>query len=177
MVCRKEARIRPMLSTSVPSRSKRIVSIGVLTLSLFPAIAHADFAAEQKRYPRVKGAFQSKESELRQHFTKEGLAFPPREIFLRVFKKEKELELWTKDPAKGWTRAKSYPFCYASGNLGPKRKQGDLQVPEGFYHVDRFNPSSNFHLSLGVSYPNQSDRILGRKGELGGDIFIHGDCV
>jgi len=55
--------------------------------------------------------------------------------------------------------------------------QGDGQIPEGFYHIDRFNPSSTFHLSLGLNYPNKSDRILGRKGSLGGDIFIHGDCV
>ena len=147
------------------------------SILLAPALARADFLEEQKRHARVKGAFRSKEAALRRHFAEKGLAFPPREIFLRVLKREKELELWTKDPTRGWSLAKAYPFCYASGKLGPKRKQGDLQVPEGFYHLDRFNPSSNFHLSLGVSYPNQSDRILGAKGDLGGDIFIHGDCV
>ena len=63
------------------------------------------------------------------------------------------------------------------GQPWPQATQGDSQVPEGFYHMDRFNPLSNFHLSLGVSYPNQSDRILGASGRLGGDIFIHGDCV
>jgi murein L,D-transpeptidase YafK len=52
-----------------------------------------------------------------------------------------------------------------------------LQIPEGFYHIDRFNPYSNFYLSLGINYPNKSDRILGNKSNLGGDIFIHGDCV
>lgn len=152
--------------------------ISILVAALVvPSVARADFAADQKRFPRVKSAFQTKESALKQHFVAKGLSFPPREIFLRVLKREKELQLWSTDREKGWSLVKAYPFCYASGKLGPKRMQGDLQVPEGFYHIDRFNPTSSYHLSLGVSYPNESDRILGRKGALGGDIFIHGDCV
>ena len=39
------------------------------------------------------------------------------------------------------------------------------------------SPVSNFHLSLGINYPNESDKILGEKGNLGGDIFIHGSNV
>jgi len=69
-----------------------------------------------------------------------------------------------------------YEICASSGTIGPKRQQGDGQVPEGFYYIDRFNPNSNFHLSLGVNYPNESDKKLGKKN-LGGDIFIHGSCV
>ena len=72
---------------------------------------------------------------------------------------------------------KDYKVCETSGTLGPKRRQGDAQIPEGFYHIDRFNPSSNFYLSLGINYPNKSDKILGVKNSLGGDIFIHGSCV
>ena len=49
-------------------------------------------------------------------------------------------------------------------------------MPEGFYNVSVFNPFSNYHLSLGVSYPNASDKIIG-KNNLGGDIMIHGNCV
>ena len=72
---------------------------------------------------------------------------------------------------------KSYPICASSGVLGPKRRQGDMQVPEGFYVVDRFNPVSSFHLSLGFNYPNDSDRVLSDKRSPGGDVFIHGNCV
>jgi murein L,D-transpeptidase YafK len=61
--------------------------------------------------------------------------------------------------------------------LGPKRCQGDYQVPEGFYKVNVFNPYSNFHLSLGVSYPNASDKIFACKRDPGGAIMIHGNCV
>ena len=49
-------------------------------------------------------------------------------------------------------------------------------MPEGFYVVDRFNALSSYHLSLGINYPNASDRKLGKR-PLGGDIFVHGDCV
>jgi murein L,D-transpeptidase YafK len=54
--------------------------------------------------------------------------------------------------------------------------EGDYQVPEGFYTINHFNPFSNYYLSMGVSYPNESDRILGVKGKLGGSIYIHGSC-
>jgi murein L,D-transpeptidase YafK len=71
----------------------------------------------------------------------------------------------------------TYDIAAMSGKLGPKRKQGDLQVPEGFYHIDRFNPKSRFHLSLGINYPNASDRKLSDPDRPGGDIFIHGNAV
>ena len=50
-------------------------------------------------------------------------------------------------------------------------------MPEGFYELDWFNPQSNFFLSLHISYPNASDRILGSHGNPGGDIFLHGNCA
>ncbi|MCC6768632.1 MAG: L,D-transpeptidase family protein, partial [Bacteroidia bacterium] len=71
----------------------------------------------------------------------------------------------------------SYNICSSSGQPGPKRKQGDGQVPEGFYHIDRFNPKSSFYLSLGLNYPNLSDKRKSKANNPGGDIFIHGACV
>jgi murein L,D-transpeptidase YafK len=64
-----------------------------------------------------------------------------------------------------------------SGTMGPKRMEGDYQVPEGFYHINEFNPNSNYHLSLGINYPNASDRILSNTDRPGGSIYIHGNCV
>jgi hypothetical protein len=54
---------------------------------------------------------------------------------------------------------------------------GDFQVPEGFYYINEFNPRSNYHLSLGLNYPNASDKILSDSLQPGGDIYIHGSCV
>ena len=64
-----------------------------------------------------------------------------------------------------------------SGSMGPKRMEGDYQVPEGFYHINEFNPNSNYHLSLGINYPNTSDRILSDSLRPGSAIYIHGNCV
>jgi murein L,D-transpeptidase YafK len=61
--------------------------------------------------------------------------------------------------------------------MGPKRMEGDYQVPEGFYYINEFNPNSNYHLSLGLNYPNASDKILSDSVRPGNDIYIHGNCV
>lgn len=70
-----------------------------------------------------------------------------------------------------------YPIVAASGRQGPKLREGDKQVPEGLYRINAFNPNSQYHLSMLLSYPNRFDRAMGRKENrtnLGGDIMIHG---
>jgi len=125
----------------------------------------------------VERARAVKSSTLQEMFRSFKIDYPAQEIFLRVFKAERQLELWARGKNLTFTLVKTYPICALSGTLGPKRQSGDLQVPEGFYRIESLNPASRFHLSLKVNYPNESDRILGTKGRLGGDIFIHGDCV
>jgi murein L,D-transpeptidase YafK len=146
-----------------------------MTLVSEPTTAQ-NFKAQQSRFARVQTAMKEKGEAARQLFAAKKLAYPPQEIFLRVFKRANVLELWARSGAQ-FLLVKEYQICAASGGLGPKRRQGDNQVPEGFYYIDRFNPVSNFYLSMGVNYPNESDRILGAGGNLGGDIFIHGNCV
>jgi murein L,D-transpeptidase YafK len=137
-----------------------------------------NFKAEQIKNERVKTAYKEKKALLTELYTQKNLGFTKQQIFIRAFKKEAELELWARNiGSKKFTLIKTYLICSSSGELGPKRKNGDYQTPEGFYHIDRFNPYSNFYLSLGINYPNASDKILGSKGNLGGDIFIHGNCV
>jgi murein L,D-transpeptidase YafK len=124
---------------------------------------------------RVKNAYEEKEQSLKQAFKDKGLDWYFK-LYIRVFKAEKELEIWVfnKDTFQLF---KTYAICNMSGTLGRKYKQGDKQVPEGFYTIERFNPKSNFHLSLGLNYPNQADAFFSNKSNPGGDIFIHGDCV
>ncbi len=111
-------------------------------------------------------------------FERAGLRFPPAQLLLRGFKREKHLEVWTASRRDGpLVHVTTFEFCYASGKLGPKRREGDQQVPEGFYRLNYYNPLSRFHLSMQVSYPNLSDRILGDRLHPGGEIMIHGDCV
>jgi murein L,D-transpeptidase YafK len=139
------------------------------------AVCVSAFAARGE--DRVKAARQSKGAALAQLFARAHVAYPPAELYLRVFKQERELELWAGPGRAALTLIKTFRICAVSGTLGPKREEGDGQIPEGFYEVARFNPQSNFHLALGIDYPNASDRRLGRSGHLGGDIMIHGNCV
>jgi len=127
---------------------------------------------------RDEQAFARKEAVVRRLFADAGVDFPPAQLLLRAFKEERQLEVWASGARSGpLTHVATYEVCYSSGGMGPKRRQGDMQVPEGFYHLDYFNRNSNFHLSFRVAYPNESDRILGVRGNLGGDIMIHGSCV
>jgi murein L,D-transpeptidase YafK len=147
--------------------------VGALVMN---QVSAQNFKSQQAKFARVQTAIAEKGEAVKRLFAAKNLPFPAKEIFLRVFKREGVLELWVNRQGK-YELLKDYKICAASGELGPKRRQGDNQVPEGFYYIDRFNPVSNFYLSLGVNYPNESDRILGARGQLGGDIFIHGNCV
>ncbi|MFC2173015.1 murein L,D-transpeptidase family protein [Acidobacteriota bacterium] len=154
-------------------------AVSVIGLFLFASQSGAaTFTMEQNRYERYRSAVAEKEKALKLLFRQQGVSYPPQDVFLRAFKQERKLELWAKD-AKNveFKKIRTYDFCAVSGKLGPKRREGDLQIPEGFYHIDRFNPASKFHLSLGINYPNASDRIRSDKQYPGGDIFIHGSCV
>jgi len=123
---------------------------------------------------RVAEARKMKEAGLRRDVARLGLNYPPRRIYLRAFKQERELEVWLGGTTGGMKLFRTYPVAAQSGKLGPKRREGDRQVPEGFYFVNRFNPRSSYLLSLGLDYPNRRDRLRGEP-KPGSDIFIHGD--
>jgi len=155
-----------------------LISALFMTTASFKSSSTVTFKDDQLRFSRVRTAYAEKESKVKALFAKAGVDFPECNILIRGFKHEKELEIWAKNTnASAFTLIKTCDFCMLSGILGPKRKQGDSQVPEGFYHIDRFNPASSYYLSLGINYPNASDRKLSNHSNLGGDIFIHGECV
>lgn len=71
---------------------------------------------------------------------------------------------------------KTYKIRLGGNPIGHKQFEGDQKTPEGAYRISHRNPNSAYHLSLGISYPNQADREFAKsKGRPpGGDIFIHG---
>lgn len=141
-------------------------------------MADNSFKEQQLTHERVQAAYAEKGTQMTALLKAHQLTNMQLQLFFRAFKQEGILELWGKKPqAKSFTLLKTYPICAASGDLGPKREQGDYQVPEGVYFIEKFNPKSDFHLSVGINYPNASDKIRGTQGKLGGDIYIHGDCV
>lgn len=151
-------------------------SSSIIALLLSIGVSAQSFKATQQKASRVKSAYTEKWEDLKLDLKKKGIK-ENFELFMRVFKEDKVVEVWLKSVGeKEFKLFKTYAICASSGELGPKRQQGDGQVPEGFYSVAVFNPYSSYHLSLGINYPNASDRIIG-KGNLGGDIMIHGSCV
>jgi murein L,D-transpeptidase YafK len=100
---------------------------------------------------------------------------PSSPTLIRTYKKEAELEIWKMKSNGEYARLKTYPMCRWSGQLGPKKREGDMQVPEGFYTIapGQMNPNSHYYLAFNVGYPNAYDRSLGRTG---GNVMVHGVC-
>ncbi|MBG0810612.1 murein L,D-transpeptidase [Methylosinus sp. H3A] len=94
---------------------------------------------------------------------------------IRAYKKEAEFEVWKQRPDGRYAYLKTFPMCRWSGQLGPKVREGDRQVPEGFYSITpgQMNPNSAYYLSFNVGYPNAYDRAFGHGG---GSIMVHGAC-
>ncbi|MDR2342876.1 MAG: L,D-transpeptidase family protein [Campylobacteraceae bacterium] len=136
---------------------------------------HGSFLDEQKKYERVRTALKDKNEIIQKNLADAGLDAQKLNILFIAYKDEAILELYAKNRDERFYKLlKRYDIMQSSGVLGPKSAQGDRQVPEGFYRIDRFNPFSNFYLSLGINYPNAADRLRSGAKDLGGDIFIHG---
>lgn len=134
-----------------------------------------NFIHHQLQFERVQQAFQAKESHVLASLSELHITPEEMELLFVAFKEESILEVYVKNKNnRTFFPLRSYPIVARSGTLGPKRQNGDLQVPEGFYEIHRFNPLSKFYLSLGLDYPNKADRMQSNADDLGGDIFIHG---
>ncbi len=135
------------------------------------------FLQTQLRFPRVREAFGNLEGKIFKQLQQQSIDPFNFNLHLRAFKEEEVLEVWAKSKNETQFRLLTqYPFCKNSGTLGPKRKEGDRQIPEGFYNLSHYNPKSSYHLSLRVNYPNASDLILSDPKQPGSDIYIHGAC-
>ena len=118
------------------------------------------------------------ESRLQPAFAAAHLTYPPAEIAFVTIKQTRELHLYARpSPDTAWTLVRTYPVLALSGYLGPKLREGDKQVPEGFYRAEFLNPNSLFHVSIRLNYPNAADKAAARadgRTNLGSDIMIHG---
>ncbi len=96
-------------------------------------------------------------------------------ILIRLFKEESEMEVWKKNRDGQFALLKTYPVCRWSGDLGPKKKEGDRQAPEGFYTITpgQMNPASNYYLAFNTGFPNAYDRAWKYTGS---ELMVHGDC-
>ena len=140
--------------------------------------AQSSFVDYQKSFSRVARAFNNYEDQLKSQFISKGLEWPVKQLYIRSFKYNSELQVWVKNSQSDtFSHFKNYKICALAGTMGPKRMEGDYQVPEGFYYINEFNANSTYHLSLGLNYPNPSDKLLSDPMRPGGEIYIHGSCV
>jgi murein L,D-transpeptidase YafK len=148
-------------------RQSVLVATAVSALALAGCNDESAMPRSGRHYVPVSFAVQNemREKNMRSHAP----------ILIRAFKQESELEVWKQDSSGKMALLKTFPMCRWSGQLGPKVKEGDRQVPEGFYNVTpgAMNPNSSYYLSFNVGYPNNFDRQLGRSGA---HIMVHGDC-
>ena len=145
-------------------------------LEAAPAAARATKPAGRSVEDVMRTVGPRAERRLRARFEAKGVPYPPKRVHLLAFKQELQLELWVTGRG-GRKHVATYPLTADSGELGPKLREGDYQIPEGIYRVSWLNPNSAYHLSMKLDYPNSFDRARAKEDgrtRLGGDIFIHG---
>lgn len=116
-------------------------------------------------------------AKLKALFAAQNIAYPPRAMTWIALKEEKQLMLFAKNKTGAYKQVLSYPIIGTSGVAGPKLKEGDKQVPEGFYKIAGFRPNLVAHIGMDVSYPNAADKAHAqaeKRRNLGCDILIHG---
>ncbi len=116
-------------------------------------------------------------AKLKPIFNARGVSYPPKNMTWVCLKQEKVLLLFAQDERGKQQQLFCYPIIGSSGGAGPKLKEGDMQVPEGFYSIPSFHPNVIAHMALDVNYPNEEDRthaMAERRKKPGRDILIHG---
>lgn len=97
----------------------------------------------------------------------------PKITQIQVYKADRRMYLFS-----GSKVVKKYKIGLGGSPVGKKQFEGDGKTPEGLYFINRQNPRSAYHLSLGISYPNEADRAFAEAAgrNPGGDIMIHGQA-
>jgi murein L,D-transpeptidase YafK len=152
----------------------------LLTITVLLALSWTACSAEKTIADRVAQFGAAADKRLMPYFASAGVSYPPSQVTLIGLKEERQVQLYAAGTNGQYHFIRSYPILAASGNSGPKLREGDAQVPEGFYCIESLNPNSRFHLSLRINYPNAFDRAQAKaegRTNLGGDIMIHGNAV
>jgi hypothetical protein len=169
------------------SKIRLIVALSVLLIGFavwygMTFLATSSMPPQPRTIEQVLSALGPAERRIRPAFERAKVTWPPHNLTLLALKTERRLELYASGAEESPRFILFYPIMAASGTSGPKLREGDKQVPEGFYRIELLNPNSRYHLSLRVNYPNLDDiqvaRVEGRESaHLGSDIMIHGGAV
>lgn len=175
------------MDTAIGRRTLVYGALALLGIGLWaarrPLLAFAQMGKPPKKARTVEGVLATYGEKARRAFAPacraRGIAYPPKRVYLLAFKEERRLEVWGANRTGPYRHLKTYDVLAASGGPGVKRKEGDRQVPEGFYRLTTLNPNSRFHLSVRVDYPNAEDirNAAIPEGQMGGDIYVHGGAA
>lgn len=151
------------------------VAVTALAFLSLPAVLAVAGVDDVPSNARSRAAIAAHAPELTEALEAKGLALGA-PVYFRLTKEPAVMTAYVQDAEGEYEAFRSWPVCAFSGKLGPKQAEGDLQAPEGFYAVSpgQMNPSSAFHLSFDLGYPNAFDRAKGRTGSY---LMVHGDCV
>ena len=140
-----------------------------------PAVLAVAGVDDVRTTPRSRAAVEARAPELGEALAAKGLELGD-PVYLRITKEPAVLTAYVANEQGVYEAFRSWPVCSFSGDLGPKLAEGDMQAPEGFYSIapGQMNPSSSFHLSFDLGYPNAYDRANGRTGSY---LMVHGNCV
>ena len=152
------------------ARSRQLTRLALATLAVV-AVITVSASAVAASYPKHEAPLPAGTLAL----LKAKDTSPAAPILMRVYKKEAELEVWKQAKDGRYLHLKTFPICRWSGQLGPKRQEGDRQAPEGFYSVtpSQMNPNSAHYLSFDTGFPNAYDRAQGATGSA---LMVHGTC-
>lgn len=122
---------------------------------------------------QVYGA--SARERLKPKFESAKAVYPPDKVALVAIKDSLQLHVYAAQEKQPYRYICSYPILGASGFLGPKLREGDMQVPEGIYQL-ALEPNTPYHLALRLNYPNEYDQKRAAEDgrNPGRDILIHG---
>jgi murein L,D-transpeptidase YafK len=142
--------------------------------SSYAALAPSDPATAARVKVKIDALRKKVEAPLAKELEAKGLKLGSN-LHLRIYKSENVMEAWLRADDGRYKLFKNYPICKFSGNLGPKRTEGDLQAPEGFYPVTAglMHPLSNYNYAMNLGYPNDYDKAHNRTGSF---TMIHGAC-
>ncbi len=171
-----------------------IVILWIFSLSLFAQDPSTPSAILQRIDSLIK-------NEVKQWCESVDITYPPEASLLRVFKKERKMEIWSKNvDMKQMKLVKTLPICSMDFEPGPKFREGDGKTPEGFYSSDFLygsrvylmwikleedlvendgNENNGSSFRMCIDYPNRLDRKKSAafNQNTGGAICIHGNCV
>ncbi|MEZ5997591.1 MAG: murein L,D-transpeptidase family protein [Hyphomonas sp.] len=152
-----------------------VVAGAALAFMCLPAVLAVAGVNDVPSSPRSRAAIAREAPALTEALAEKGLTLGA-PVYLRLTKEPAVMTAYVRNADGVYEPFRSWPVCAFSGKLGPKQAEGDLQAPEGFYSVSpgQMNPSSSYHLSFDLGYPNAFDRAQGRTGSF---LMVHGDCV